>query len=138
MRYPYASLACTLSLDAEFCNRNMFATLMNLGHQRSPCYEFACPYMSSCICPHVQVVLWFAGLRGAVAFAAATVFPDENGNAGKVLTTTMGIVIAFTFVAAPLTMPLIKLLKMRMNVQHTLARCVRAYICQYIAWTLGL
>ena len=69
-----------------------------------------------------QIVLWFAGLRGAVAFAAATVFPNSEGNAGKVLTTTMAIILFFNFVVAPLTMPLIKGLKLQMNVQHTRAR----------------
>ncbi|KAG5177733.1 Sodium/hydrogen exchanger family-domain-containing protein [Tribonema minus] len=69
-----------------------------------------------------QIVLWFAGLRGAVAFAAASNFPDVLGNANAVLTTTVGTIMIFTFVVAPLTMPLIKKLGMPMNVEYETTR----------------
>jgi NhaP-type Na+/H+ or K+/H+ antiporter len=65
-----------------------------------------------------QFVLWFAGLRGAVAFAAATNFSDAGGKHDVVLTTTMGIVIVYNFVVAPLTEPVIKRLGMPMNVKY--------------------
>ncbi|KAG5177287.1 Sodium/hydrogen exchanger family-domain-containing protein [Tribonema minus] len=65
-----------------------------------------------------QFVLWFAGLRGAVAFAAASNFTDVSGKHGIVVTTTMGIVIVYNFIMAPLTMPIIKSLGMPMNVKY--------------------
>ena len=69
-----------------------------------------------------QFILWFSGLRGAVAFAAATNFPDSHGHQNLILTSTMGIIIVYTFVAAPLTMPTIKKLGMPMNVEYDQSR----------------
>ena len=47
---------------------------------------------------------------------------DEAGGHAIVLTTTMGIVIVYNFVIAPLTMPVIKALKMPMNVKYELSQ----------------
>jgi NhaP-type Na+/H+ or K+/H+ antiporter len=69
-----------------------------------------------------QFVLWFAGLRGAVAFAAASNFPDVNGKRDLIVTTTCGIIIVFTFIAAPLTMPVITKLGMPINVEYETSR----------------
>ncbi|CAM9373214.1 unnamed protein product [Phaeothamnion confervicola] len=65
-----------------------------------------------------QVVVWFAGLRGAVAFAAVSVFPDEEGNRDLMRTTTISVIVLFTFIVAPWTVPLLRALKIPMNVDY--------------------
>lgn len=54
-----------------------------------------------------QHMLWFSGLRGAVAFACAQVFPDTNGNRDAVLVTTMTIVLITVFTMGSATVWLV-------------------------------
>ncbi|CAM9463711.1 unnamed protein product, partial [Phaeothamnion confervicola] len=66
--------------------------------------------------PNTQLTMWFAGLRGSVAFVAASSFPDAIGHCDLMQTTTMSLILLFTFVMAPWTVPLLRLLKIDMHV----------------------
>lgn len=97
------------------CLLSRFGMVVILGgfvNIMAPCSNWNAIQLKHCI-----VMAW-AGLRGAVAFAAAVTFSDEFGNHGLVLTTTMGIIIISTYVLGPLTKPLIVLLKLPMNVEY--------------------
>lgn len=63
-----------------------------------------------------QFVVWFAGLRGAIAFALALTMPDDNGkwNRDAIVTTTLIVVIFTTVVIGGLTEPVLK----KLNVSH--------------------
>ena len=72
------------------------------------------------ITARAQVVMWFAGMRGAVSFALAITLPASAATAaassGKdvgawsipMVTTTLGIVLITNLLMAPLTGPLIR------------------------------
>jgi len=62
-----------------------------------------------------SILIWFAGLRGAVAYAAASLFPDVNGNRAVVKSATMIIVIVTVFVMGGLTEDLCRVLKIPTN-----------------------
>lgn len=62
-----------------------------------------------------QVVIWFAGLRGAIAFALAQNMPGER--ADVYTTTTLCICIATTLVCGGLTEPVLE--RMGMKVPRT-------------------
>jgi len=61
--------------------------------------------------PAMQFVIWFAGLRGAIAFALSLNMPDFGGKWSEtnefVVTTTLGIVMFTTFVCGGLTAPIL-------------------------------
>ena len=61
-------------------------------------------------------VLWFAGLRGAVAYACARDFPDLYGNQDEVVAATMVIVFVTIIIMGGLTEPLLYMLDIRMDV----------------------
>lgn len=63
-------------------------------------------------------VLWFAGLRGAVAYACAKNFPDVYGHANDFVTTTMVIVLINVLVMGGFTDYLLDLLKIRIGVDE--------------------
>jgi len=44
-----------------------------------------------------QAMLWFAGLRGAVAFSCAGIFPDDNGHRALFATTTSAVIVVTMF-----------------------------------------
>eukprot|EP00968_Pinguiococcus_pyrenoidosus_P017268 scaffold1704_cov246-Pinguiococcus_pyrenoidosus.AAC.8 len=62
----------------------------------------------------MQIVIWFAGLRGAIAFALAQNIPGEHTD--LYTTTTLAIVLFTTVVCGGLTEPLLG--KMGMKLQH--------------------
>jgi len=62
--------------------------------------------------------LWFAGLRGAVAYACARDFPDVYGNKDEVIATTMVIVFLSVIVMGAFCDPLLKILNIRMGVDN--------------------
>lgn len=68
--------------------------------------------------PKKQNMLWFAGLRGAVAFACAQVFPDANGHREVFLVTTMVIVLLTVFTMGSATVPVLKYLDIQIGVDH--------------------
>ena len=61
--------------------------------------------------PAMQFVIWFAGLRGAIAFALSLNMPSFGGKWDEtnefVVTTTLGIVMFTTFVCGGLTAPIL-------------------------------
>lgn len=65
-----------------------------------------------------QHMMWFSGLRGAVAFACATVFPNDKGNRDVFLITTMIIVLLTVFVMGTATVPVLKYLDIRVGVNE--------------------
>mmetsp|Transcript_81364 Transcript_81364/g.158943 ORF Transcript_81364/g.158943 Transcript_81364/m.158943 type:complete len:396 (+) Transcript_81364:117-1304(+) len=68
--------------------------------------------------PKQQHVLWFSGLRGAVAFACAQVFPDSNGHRETFLITTMMVVLCTVFTMGCATVPLLKHLQVDTGVDE--------------------
>jgi NhaP-type Na+/H+ or K+/H+ antiporter len=61
-------------------------------------------------------VLWFAGLRGAVAYACARDFPDLYGNNDEIVAATMVIVLMTIIIMGGACEPLLHLLGIRMDV----------------------
>jgi NhaP-type Na+/H+ or K+/H+ antiporter len=63
-------------------------------------------------------LLWFAGLRGAVAYACAREFPDVYGHKDGFIAATMVIVLVTIVLMGGATEPLMECLKIRMNVDE--------------------
>eukprot|EP00536_Pseudo-nitzschia_multiseries_P000827 jgi/Psemu1/179645/e_gw1.10.148.1 len=63
-------------------------------------------------------LLWFAGLRGAVAYACAREFPDVYGHRDDFIAATMIIVIITIVLMGGATEPLMDRLDIRMNVDN--------------------
>jgi NhaP-type Na+/H+ or K+/H+ antiporter len=63
-------------------------------------------------------ILWFAGLRGAVAYACAQNFPNVNGNSDTFLAATIIIVLVTVIVMGGATEPLIQYLQIRIDVDE--------------------
>lgn len=61
-------------------------------------------------------MVMFSGLRGAVAFALANIFPDELGNRELFIATTMIIVLLTIFIMGGLTQAALIYLKVPTNV----------------------
>ncbi|CAM9183140.1 unnamed protein product, partial [Ectocarpus fasciculatus] len=58
--------------------------------------------------PNMKHMIYFSGLRGAVAYALANIFPDEEGNRGMFIATTMVIVLLTIFINGGATVFLLK------------------------------
>mmetsp|Transcript_24711 Transcript_24711/g.58009 ORF Transcript_24711/g.58009 Transcript_24711/m.58009 type:complete len:810 (+) Transcript_24711:424-2853(+) len=63
-------------------------------------------------------LLWFAGLRGAVAYACAREFPDVYGHRNEFIAATMVIVVITIVLMGGATEPLMDRLSIRMNVDN--------------------
>lgn len=63
-------------------------------------------------------LLWFAGLRGAVAYACAREFPDVYGHRDEFIAATMVIVVITIVLMGGATEPLMDRLGIRMNVDN--------------------
>ena len=59
---------------------------------------------------NTQHMVWFSGLRGAVAYVCALIFPNENGHREDFIVTTMVIVLVTVFVMGGLTDPMLRYL----------------------------
>eukprot|EP00871_Galdieria_phlegrea_P005412 jgi/Galph1/5872/GphlegSOOS_G4524.1 len=60
-----------------------------------------------------QFIMWFSGLRGAIAFALSLNFPDEEGSSDvrkAIISTTLSIVLFTVIVLGGGTMPVLRLL----------------------------
>lgn len=62
--------------------------------------------------------MWFAGLRGAVAYACARDFPDVYGNRNEVVAATMAIVLFSVIIMGACCEPLLHGLNIRMSVDN--------------------
>jgi len=86
---------------------------------------------------NMQFMLWFAGLRGAVAFACACDFPNTYGNRNDMIAATMMIVLFTVFVMGTFTLPMLKCLKIDIGVD--LDNFEQPEVRNMIArWMLGL
>lgn len=63
-------------------------------------------------------MLWFSGLRGAVAYACAKSFPDTFGHSQDFMATTMALVLITVFVFGGTTELVLKLLKIEVDVDE--------------------
>ncbi|EQC27202.1 sodium/hydrogen exchanger 3 [Saprolegnia diclina VS20] len=91
-------LAILFCLIARLFNIFPFSWLANLGRSQKIPFQ-------------MQVVLWFAGLRGAIAFALSQDMPGANRDVYT--TTTLTVVIFTTIVCGGLTEPLLKQTKLK-------------------------
>lgn len=66
---------------------------------------------------HMQHMLWFSGLRGAVAFSCAHVFPQNGDNKNRKLftVTTSTIIIISVYLLGALTVPVLDYLEIPKN-----------------------
>jgi hypothetical protein len=63
-------------------------------------------------------MLWFSGLRGAVAYACAKTFPDTFGHQKEFMATTMALVLITVFVFGGTTELMLNVLKIQVNVDE--------------------
>ena len=63
-------------------------------------------------------MLWFAGLRGAVAYACVRDFPDVYGNNDEFIAATVAIVLGTIVVMGGMTETLLKYLEIEMDVDE--------------------
>jgi NhaP-type Na+/H+ or K+/H+ antiporter len=88
------------------------------GSFRRRCYKTPKRRLDREIPNKFMHVLWFAGLRGAIAYACARSFPDVYGNKDGFVSTTMFIVLVSVVVMGGLCDSLLEFLKIRMNVDE--------------------
>jgi sodium/hydrogen exchanger 8 len=60
-----------------------------------------------------QVIMWFSGLRGAIAFALSLHLPFQKETRSVLITTTLVIVLVTIVILGGSTLPLLKLLRSR-------------------------
>jgi len=70
------------------------------------------------ILPKTANMLWYSGLRGAVAYACSRSFPDTFGNRNLFIVTTMAIVLVTVFFLGGTTEIVLKLLNIDMSVDE--------------------
>ena len=63
-------------------------------------------------------MLWFSGLRGAVAYACVKTFPDTFGHQKEFMATTMALVLITVFVFGGTTELMLNILKIQVNVDE--------------------
>ncbi|CAM9960890.1 unnamed protein product, partial [Phaeothamnion confervicola] len=97
-------VALIVILVARAFNIFPFSFIANLGRRRK-------------ITAGMQVVMWFAGLRGAIAFALVQSMPGSNTDVYS--STTLMLIIFTTLVCGGLTEPLLG--RMNVKIQHGLS-----------------
>lgn len=101
-------IAIILCMLGRACNTFSFSYLANIRRKVK-------------ISLKMQCVLWFAGLRGAIAFALALTMPGDNGwNRDVVVTTTLMIVMFTTVICGGLTEPLLTRLDLKASTMNNL------------------
>ena len=68
------------------------------------------------ISQNTKHMVFFSGLRGAVAYACANIFPDENGNRSIVITTTMIISLVTILCKGGFTIRMLQILDIEKGV----------------------
>ena len=81
----------------------------------APAKPFAEAADTGMIPPAMQHMLWFSGLRGAVAFSCAHNFPNAHGHRTLFATTTIMLIIASMYVLGALTVPVLRVLGIPTN-----------------------
>jgi len=105
---PLLALGVPILLLARALNVFSISALANLGRP---------PHLR--ISLRMQVVMWFAGMRGAVSFALAITLPAATGHDAEaawtvpIVTTTLGLILFLNLCWAPFTGPLIRLLDLQ-------------------------
>ena len=64
-------------------------------------------------------VIFYSGLRGAVAYSCANIFPDTYNNRGVVMITTTAIVLVTMLVQGPFIIPFIQWANVRIGVKFS-------------------
>jgi hypothetical protein len=70
------------------------------------------------ILPNCAHMLWFAGLRGAVAYACVLTFPNLYGHRDGFIMTTMMIVLVTVFCLGATTTPVLEYLDIETNIDE--------------------
>ena len=78
-----------------------------------PCAFIANKFRSNAVSARMQVVIWFAGLRGAIAFALSLNMPGENRD--LYTCTTLSVIIFTTVVCGGLTEPMLTKMGMKVS-----------------------
>lgn len=89
-----------LCFVSRAANIFLFCSLANLGRKRRIPFKMQC-------------VMWFAGLRGAIAFALALNTPTTHS--ATIVTTTLSVVIFTTLICGGFTEPLLSLLGLKQS-----------------------
>lgn len=69
-----------------------------------------------------QVIMWFSGLRGAIAFALSLHLPFQKETRSVLITTTLVIVLVTIVILGGSTLPLLKLLRSRYTDKLTMSK----------------
>ena len=73
----------------------------------------------------MMFIMWFSGLRGAIAYALSLHLEFEKETRRVLVTTTLVIVLFTIFVLGGSTMPLLKFLKSKQLLCFTISRTLR-------------
>ena len=73
----------------------------------------------------MMFIMWFSGLRGAIAYALSLHLEFEKETRRVLVTTTLVIVLFTIFVLGGSTMPLLKFLKSKELLFFTISRTLR-------------
>lgn len=90
-------------------------------------------------------MVFFSGLRGAVAYACANIFPDERGNRDVIITTTMVIALATILLKGGFTVRMLQILNIPTGVdaqpfadkvsgENSLLLLVVTCHCYFFSW----
>ena len=64
----------------------------------------------------MKFVIFFSGLRGAVAFSCSNIFPNTSGHREVIICTTTSIILITTFIQGMLIIPAINIAKVNIGV----------------------
>lgn len=67
-------------------------------------------------------VIFFSGLRGAVAYACSNIFPNQYERRELILCTTTAIILITIFLQGPFIVPVVNLAKVKVGVDSTAGR----------------
>mmetsp|Transcript_205 Transcript_205/g.344 ORF Transcript_205/g.344 Transcript_205/m.344 type:complete len:469 (-) Transcript_205:2244-3650(-) len=115
------SISNTTSADASVMSTSYYELMPTVVSQR----ETPQRKLDKVIPLKFMHLLWFAGLRGAVAYACAREFPDVYGHRDEFIAATMVIVVITIVLMGGATEPLMERLGVRMNVDN--AEYMRAW-----------
>jgi NhaP-type Na+/H+ or K+/H+ antiporter len=68
------------------------------------------------ITENTKHMVFFSGLRGAVAYACANIFPDELGNREMIVTTTMVVALGTILLKGGFTIKMLEILDIQTGV----------------------
>jgi NhaP-type Na+/H+ and K+/H+ antiporter len=107
---PFIIISFVLTLVARIIHVYPLVAMCNAHELCKKSSEDKQQLKTKIISCNAMTILVFGGLRGAVAYSCANIFPDNNGNRKLFLSTTTGVVLATIFFQGILIYPLILLL----------------------------